>query len=146
MAETDVQEIQQTAECAAKSTPVGRAVMGRSECSAALTAVGDALYVIGGKWKLRIIIALTEGFTRFNELQRRVDGISARVLSNELKDLELNGFLVRTVQAGSPVAVEYILTDYADTLKDVLQSLREWGTMHRTNIKNRMRAASQATS
>ncbi|MCF6404575.1 helix-turn-helix transcriptional regulator [Chitinophaga filiformis] len=120
--------------------------LGSKECSAALTAVGDALYVIGGKWKLRIIIALSEGFTRFNELQRRVEGISARVLSNELKDLELNGFLVRTVQAGSPVVVEYKLTDYSDTLADVLNALRAWGTMHRANIKTRMKEATQATS
>jgi DNA-binding HxlR family transcriptional regulator len=120
--------------------------LGSAECAAALTAVGDALYVIGGKWKLRIIIALSEGHIRFNELQRRVEGISARVLSNELKDLELNGFLVRTVQVGSPVIVEYKLTDYADTLKDVLRSLREWGTMHKANIKSRMKEAARATS
>ncbi len=56
-----------------------------------LNGVEDALYVLGGKWKLRIIIALTSGYTRFNELQRTIKGISARVLSNELKQLKLNG-------------------------------------------------------
>ncbi|SHN13670.1 helix-turn-helix domain-containing protein [Chitinophaga sp. CF418] len=132
--------------CETENNAGAKIKLGSSECSAALTAVGDALYVIGGKWKLRIIIALSEGFTRFNELQRRVDGISARVLSNELKDLELNGFVVRTVQVGSPVIVEYKLTDYSDTLSDVLRSLRAWGTMHRANIKNRMKEATQATS
>jgi DNA-binding HxlR family transcriptional regulator len=116
------------------------------ECTESLTAVGDALYVIGGKWKLRIIIALSEGHVRFNELQRRVEGISARVLSNELKDLELNNFVVRTVQTGSPVIVEYKLTDYSDTLKDVLTSLRAWGSMHRATIKARMRQDALATS
>lgn len=116
------------------------------QCNAALSAVGDALYVIGGKWKLRIIIALSEGFNRFNELQRRVEGISARVLSNELKDLELNGFVNRTVHAGSPVTVIYELTEYADTLYDVLKALHEWGAMHRANIKLRMREAAQVTT
>ncbi|PWV46149.1 helix-turn-helix domain-containing protein [Chitinophaga sp. S165] len=120
--------------------------IGAQECTEALTAVGDALYVIGGKWKLRIIIALSEGHTRFNELQRKVDGISARVLSNELKDLELNNFLTRTVQTGSPVIVEYKLTDYADTLQDVLKSLQAWGAMHRRTIKERMRQEALATS
>jgi DNA-binding HxlR family transcriptional regulator len=120
--------------------------MGAQQCSEALTAVGDALYVIGGKWKLRIIIALSEGHTRFNELQRRVEGISARVLSNELKDLELNNFVTRTVQTGSPVIVEYKLTDYSDTLQDVLRALQSWGAMHRVTIKNRMRQEALATS
>jgi DNA-binding HxlR family transcriptional regulator len=111
-----------------------------TECTGALSAVGDAIYVIGGKWKLKIIIALSEGNKRFNELQRTVQGISARVLSNELKDLEENGFVVRNVYADStPVLVEYELTDYADTLSDVLTSLRAWGTMHKEKIREQMR-------
>lgn len=105
------------------------------ECKAHLTAVGDALYVIGGKWKLRIIIALTEGSKRFNELQRTVEGISARVLSNELKDLEMNGFVIRKVYDSTPVVVEYELTEYSDTLEDVLNSLQKWGAMHRNKLK-----------
>lgn len=108
------------------------------ECAGALNAVGDALYVIGGKWKLRIIIALSEGNKRFNELQRTVHGISARVLSNELKDLEENGFIARRVHSeATPVIVEYEVTDYADTLGDVLTALRQWGTMHRNTIKQK---------
>ncbi len=109
------------------------------ECKAALNAIGDALYVIGGKWKLRIIVALTEGNKRFNELQRLVEGVSAKVLSTELKELELNGFVNRNVFTGTPVIVEYELTDYADTLKGVLQSLSEWGAMHRETVKKSMR-------
>ena len=109
------------------------------QCKAALNAVADALYVIGGKWKLRIIIALTEGNKRFNELQRLVDGISAKVLSTELKELELNGFVKRNVYTGTPVVIEYELTDYADTLDDVLQSLSAWGIMHRDTIKKSMK-------
>jgi len=111
-----------------------------TECTNALGAVGDAIYVIGGKWKLKIIIALSEGNKRFNELQRTVQGISARVLSNELKDLEENGFVVRIVHAeNTPVLVEYELTDYADTLSDVLTSLRAWGMMHKEKIREQMR-------
>jgi DNA-binding HxlR family transcriptional regulator len=108
------------------------------ECAGALNAVGDALYVVGGKWKLRIIIALSEGNMRFNELQRTVKGISARVLSNELKDLEENGFIARKVHSdATPVIVEYEVTEYADTLSDVLTALRAWGTMHRNTIKQK---------
>lgn len=110
----------------------------RSQCVKALPAIDDALFVISGKWKLRIIIALSAGNKRFNELQRAVEGISARVLSNELKDLEQNGFLNRIVYAeASPVLVEYELTDYADTLEEVVRSLHNWGTMHKQNLLQR---------
>jgi DNA-binding HxlR family transcriptional regulator len=110
-----------------------------AQCKATLNSVADALYVIGGKWKLRIIIALKEGTKRFNEMQRLIDGISAKVLSTELKDLELNGFVRRNVFTGSPVVVEYELTDYADTLGDVLQTLSEWGAMHKEKIQKSMK-------
>jgi DNA-binding HxlR family transcriptional regulator len=110
-----------------------------AQCKATLNSVADALYVIGGKWKLRIIVALKEGTKRFNEMQRLIDGISAKVLSTELKDLELNGFVRRNVFTGSPVVVEYELTDYADTLGDVLQTLSEWGAMHKEKVKKSMK-------
>lgn len=105
-------------------------------CTNKLGAIGDALYVIGGKWKLRIIIALQEGNKRFNEIQRTVEGISARVLSHELKELEINGFVKRIVYAETPVVIEYELTEYSDTLQDVLESLSKWGEMHRQKIKS----------
>jgi DNA-binding HxlR family transcriptional regulator len=105
------------------------------ECTGTLNAIGDALYVIGGKWKLRVIAALREGGKRFNEIQRTVDGISARVLSSELKELELNGFVKRIVHNQTPVVVEYQLTPYADTLSSVLSSLAEWGTQHRDKLR-----------
>ena len=108
------------------------------QCKARLNAIADALYVIGGKWKLRIIVALSEGNLRFNELQRMVDGISAKVLSTELKELELNGFVRRNVFTGTPVVVEYELADYAGTLDNVLTSLSEWGAMHRESVKKSM--------
>lgn len=117
------------------------AILNNSECtrkcSENLSAVEDAIYVIGGKWKLKIIIVLQEsGNIRFNELQRNIQGISARVLSNELKDLELNGFVKRVVHAEqTPVIVEYISTDYSRTLKPVIMALSEWGKTHKRNIR-----------
>src|SRR3982750_2018969 len=110
-----------------------------SQCKARLGSIADALFVIGGKWKLRIIVALTDGNKRFNELQRLVEGISAKVLSTELKELELNGFVNRNVFTGMPVVVEYELSEYAETLSGVLKSLSEWGAMHRENVKKSMR-------
>lgn len=105
------------------------------QCTGSLGAVADALYAIGGKWKLPILISILDGNKRFNELKRNVNGISAKVLSNELKELELNGFITRTVYTGTPVVVEYELTDYSETLHDVMTSLNEWGTLHRERVK-----------
>lgn len=111
--------------------------LSEKECNKSLHAIEDALYVIGGKWKLRIIIGLLDKPKRFNALQRTVKGISSKVLSNELKNLELNGFVKRTVYAEkTPVVVEYSLTAYSETLYEVLDALTNWGLMHRERLKN----------
>jgi DNA-binding HxlR family transcriptional regulator len=117
-----------------------------AQCKATLNSIADALYVIGGKWKLRIIVALTDGNKRFNELQRLVDGISAKVLSAELKELELNGFVNRNVFTSTPVVVEYELSEYAETLDSVLKALSQWGAMHRENVKKSMRKKKPAAA
>lgn len=111
------------------------------ECATTLAAVADALYAIGGKWKLMIIIAIARGNTRFTELQKRVTGISARVLSSELKELELNGFVFKKVSVGYPVLIEYELTPYSHTLEKVVTSLTEWGIQHRQKVKSELSAA-----
>ena len=72
-------------------------------------------------------------------MQRTIEGISAKVLSAELKDLELNGFVRRNVFTGTPVVVEYELTPYCETLNDVLHALSSWGAMHRETVKKSMR-------
>ncbi|SEA61273.1 winged helix-turn-helix transcriptional regulator [Pedobacter hartonius] len=106
------------------------------ECTEKIQAMEDALYVIGGKWKLRVIIALSNGSKRFNEIQRKVVGITPRVLSGELKDLEINGFLKRSVNVeATPIIVEYKLTQYSHSLKEVVESLMKWGKMHRIKLK-----------
>jgi DNA-binding HxlR family transcriptional regulator len=114
-----------------------------SQCKTRLNSIADALYAIGGKWKLRIIVGLKDGTKRFNELQRLIDGISAKVLSSELKELEMNGFIKRNVFTSTPVVVEYELTEYANTLKDVLDTLSEWGAMHREKVRKSMKREEQ---
>lgn len=113
-------------------------------CKSKLRSIGDALYVIGGKWKMRIVIALMHGKSRFNELQRTIEGISSKVLAAELKELELNGFIKRNVHAETPVVIEYELTEYALSVKPVLEVLSEWGEMHRRKIRQRMRQEAEA--
>ena len=116
--------------------PYGKDVKSNSvECTGAITAIQDALYVLNGKWKIPIIVALSEGNKRFGELQRAVPGIAPKVLSNELKMLELNGFVVRHVYDTIPVSVEYELLEYSNTLEKVIDALKEWGTQHRNKLR-----------
>jgi DNA-binding HxlR family transcriptional regulator len=105
------------------------------ECTTVLNAVSDALYVIGGKWKLMIIIAMARGNSRFTELQRQVKGISARGLSAELKELELNGFIVKKVSVGYPVSIAYELLPYSRTLEELVGAMTRWGIQHKEKIK-----------
>ena len=109
-----------------------------SECTTMLAAVSDALYAIGGKWKLMIIIAMARGNNRFSELQRQVTGISARVLSSELKELELNGFIIKKVSVGYPVLIEYELLPYSHTLEELVGAMTRWGIQHREKVKAEM--------
>jgi DNA-binding HxlR family transcriptional regulator len=106
------------------------------ECTTVLSAVSDALYAIGGKWKLMIIIAMARGNNRFTELQRQVKGISARVLSSELKELEMNGFIEKKVTVGYPVTIEYQLLPYSHTLEELVTAMTKWGIQHRQKIKS----------
>ncbi|MFP9117719.1 winged helix-turn-helix transcriptional regulator [Flavobacterium sp. RNTU_13] len=105
------------------------------ECHKTLMAVSDALYAIGGKWKLMIIIAIARGNNRFTEIQKQVKGISARVLSSELKELEMNGFIVKKVDVGYPVTIEYQLLPYSHTLEEVVGAMTRWGMQHREKIR-----------
>jgi len=108
-------------------------------CQGSITAVRDTLYVLSGKWKLPIIIALSSGPIRFKDLQRSLADITPKVLSKELKELELNEFVTRTVYATSPVTVEYALTKYSQSLNNIIAEMREWGLQHRKRIMNSSR-------
>ena len=109
------------------------------ECLANVNAIRDALFVLNGKWKLPLILTLLEKPKRFNELQQSLQGITPKVLSNELKDLEENGFVKRHVYPTTPVTVIYEITPYSHTLKNVLNELKLWGMQHRDMIKQSMK-------
>ncbi|KIO75093.1 HxlR family transcriptional regulator [Pedobacter lusitanus] len=112
------------------------------ECANSLNNVLDALYVINGKWKLAIILCLVQSSKRFNELQHEIRGISPKVLAKELKDLELNDFIIRKVYPATPVIIIYEATEYSRTLKNVIGELAAWGEQHREKIKQSMRKQS----
>ena len=97
-------------------------------------AVNDTMNVLNGKWKLPIIGSLLYGKKRFKELEREIPKITPRMLSKELKDLEVNGIVTRTVYDSIPVTVEYELTKSGESFKDVLDVMVEWGLQHRKRI------------
>jgi DNA-binding HxlR family transcriptional regulator len=102
--------------------------------------VRDALYVLSGKWKLPIIIALSFGNKRFSQLARQIPGITDRMLSKELRELEMNELVERTVYDAIPVVVEYKMTAYGKTLENLIEDLRQWGLKHRQRIlRNKIR-------
>lgn len=101
-----------------------------ADCSQVQLALQDTLDVVGGKWKLILISTLRDGKRRFRELSKET-GISPRVLSKELRDLEMNGLVSRTVCDTRPITVEYALTPYSKTLSEVVVAMHKWGVKHR---------------
>lgn len=102
-------------------------------CAKAKLAIRDTLEIVGGKWKLVLISVLRSGKKGFNELSREA-GISPRILSKELQELEMNGLVSRKVCDTKPVTVQYELTEYSYTLNEVLQAMEKWGNQHRIKI------------
>ena len=83
--------------------------------------------LIGGKWTFTIIYVLMSGTKRFKELERSIEGINTRMLVKELKMLEQNDIIVRTVYAEVPPKVEYSLTEKGKALESVLKEIKDWG-------------------
>lgn len=103
-------------------------------CKTNLMAVQDTMDVLKGRWKIHIIAALCYDKYRFSDLQKEIDGISAKMLSSELKDLEVNQLVTRRVLDSQPITVEYQLTEYGFTLQKVIENLADWGLQHRKKI------------
>lgn len=98
---------------------------------ATVLAVTDCLHVLSGKWKLPIIGALLFGKKRFKDLEVSLIKITPRMLSKELKELELNNIVKRTIHDTRPVLIEYELTESGKLLEPILNSMVEWGVAHR---------------
>lgn len=105
-----------------------------ASCTASIMAVQDALYVLNGKWKIPLIVALLNGPQRFKDIQQSLKVITPKVLSKELRDLELNDFVFRKVYDTVPVMITYELTAYSSTLNPIIDSLRDWGVKHKQRI------------
>ena len=105
-----------------------------TQCSAFVMPIRDTLDIISGKWKLPILGSLMMGKKRFKELERDIPRITPRMLSKELRELEMNQLVKRTIQDTIPVTVEYEITPYGSSLDKVLTAMKDWGVQHRQRI------------
>lgn len=106
----------------------------RIECPAQAT-----MEVLGGKWKGLILFHLNSGTKRFNELKRLIPGVTQRMLSKHLRELEADNIIIRTVYQEVPPKVEYSLTEFGQTLEPILEALHQWGKRYIGEV-NRIRA------
>lgn len=101
----------------------------------ACPAVREVLNRVGDKWSVQVIALLGGGSMRFSELRREIEGISQRMLTLTLRNLERDGLVARTVFAEIPPRVEYELTKLGETLLEPIQGLAEWADANRTAIQ-----------
>lgn len=105
------------------------------ECpSSTILALNDCLAVVNGKWKVPIIGTLLFGPKRFKDLETTIKKITPRMLSKELKELEVNGIVKRNIYDERPIRIEYELTNSGHTLKPILDAMVEWGSKHRSDV------------
>ncbi|MFC4809577.1 winged helix-turn-helix transcriptional regulator [Paenibacillus sp. GCM10023250] len=100
----------------------------KSECDINVT---ETLNLIGGKWKLNLLWAIHDKSKRFNELRRELTGISQKMLTQQLRELEESGLIARRVIPEKPPKVEYSLSEYGHTLEPLFNVLNYWGLRHR---------------
>ena len=94
--------------------------------------VETTLTLIGDKWKVLILRDLMPGKKRFGELKKSIGTVSQKVLTAQLRDMEANGLLTRTVYAEVPPRVEYELTELGRSLQPILDAMRNWGEWYKT--------------
>lgn len=106
--------------------------------------LADVLSSVGDKWTIMVVGALSRGSLRYNEIQRRVSGISQRMLTLTLKRLETDGIVTRTLFPSVPPRVDYDLTELGQTLRGALVPLHVWAAKNKETISNN-RAQASAT-
>ncbi len=99
-----------------------------------LQAIQDAMEIVQGRWKIPVISILCNGEFRYSELEKGLPKISPKMLSKELRDLEINGLVERKVYDSIPVKVTYKLADYGYTLVPLIIELTNWGRAHRKKV------------
>jgi DNA-binding HxlR family transcriptional regulator len=105
-----------------------------TDCAKCIMLVKDSLEALNGRWKLPILVSLKYSDKRFRQISRDLDGVTDKMLSKELKELELNQLITRTVYDTFPPTVNYALTDHGHSLDPVILALKDWGGRHRKKI------------
>jgi DNA-binding HxlR family transcriptional regulator len=95
--------------------------------------VATTVSLIGSKWKLLIMRNLLNRPWRFNELQKSLEGISQKVLTDSLRSMEADGIVIRTVFAEVPPRVEYSLSELGESMRPIINAMSEWGTNYKEN-------------
>jgi DNA-binding HxlR family transcriptional regulator len=103
------------------------------------------LDVIGGKWKGMVLHRLLQGAARFNELRRVIPKTTQRMLTLQLRELERDGVILRTVYPEVPPRVEYSLTDFGRTLAPILDMMEKWGEQYQGVVRAQSEAKGMAT-
>lgn len=93
-------------------------------------AVETTLQVIGGRWKVLILRELLDGVKRFNQLHRALHGITQKMLTQQLREMEMDGIVSRQVYLQVPPKVEYSLTETGKTLQPILEAMHHWGIQY----------------
>ncbi|MDZ4747069.1 MAG: helix-turn-helix domain-containing protein [Saprospiraceae bacterium] len=101
--------------------------------------VTATLSVIGGRWKPILIYTLSNGSKRFGQLDAIITGISRKILTEQLRDLEANGLVIRKQFNEAPPRVEYSLSEKGRTLQPLMQAMCEWGNEHVLSAKGKLR-------
>lgn len=99
--------------------------------------VATIVTLVGNKWKLLIIRNLLAGTQRFNEMRRTIPGISQKVLTDNLRELERDELIVRKVYAEIPPRVEYSLSEMGRTLKPVFDAMQAWGENYQAIVRSK---------
>lgn len=103
-------------------------------CLRKILNITDTLEILSGKWRVPILILLTFEPKRFSELSKELKKITDRTLSKELKDLEMNMLISKTLTDDSYRTTKYVITEHGVSLTKVLLELRKWGQVHREKI------------
>jgi DNA-binding HxlR family transcriptional regulator len=98
--------------------------------------VATTLQLIGNKWKMLILRNLLTRPWRFNEMQRSIPGISQKVLTDNLRALEADGIITRTVYPEVPPRVEYALSELGESMRPIIKALETWGTGYQETVRD----------
>jgi DNA-binding HxlR family transcriptional regulator len=101
-----------------------------------LCPVETTVGLISNKWKILILRELLSGTKRFGELKNGIEGISQKVLTQNLRSMEDDGIIERQVYAEVPPRVEYFLSDLGNSLRPIIYSMKEWGLGYQEMVKN----------